>query len=281
MIFKKFRSSDDGVVGIVVTVLLIGLIIAVTVMLNTVYVPQWLESSEASHMEEVSNQFTQLKYALDIQSIANDSTAISTSITMGTKEIPFFNQGRTFDFLEITEDEFNISIDRNASSTTYSYSSDSIKYSSGNSFFVDQSFIFQGGALILHQDESSVLYGKPSFFVTEYGRNLTFSIVKINAVSSKSFASGYGIYPIYTESINPSFQYTEINNVTNINFTTDYPNAWRIALNNTLRYSGMDHNLNVSNDGLNVEFEDDTGRFYTLFIREVEISTQIGFGIAE
>jgi hypothetical protein len=71
-IIRDFKNSDDAVVGIVVTVLLIGLILAVIIMVNTIYVPQWLENSEASHMGEVTNQFTQLKYALDCDNNTNN-----------------------------------------------------------------------------------------------------------------------------------------------------------------------------------------------------------------
>ena len=100
---RDLNQDNTAVVGIIVTVLLIGLFLSILVMLNTVYVPQWLEESEAAHMEEISNQFAQLKYALDIQSVVNDSTAISSSVTLGTKEIPFFDKGRTFDTLRIVD----------------------------------------------------------------------------------------------------------------------------------------------------------------------------------
>ena len=40
---RKILKPDDGVVGIIVTILIIGLIIIVTGIIQTVYVPQWLE----------------------------------------------------------------------------------------------------------------------------------------------------------------------------------------------------------------------------------------------
>ena len=283
MKMKKIRNSDEAVVGIVVTVLLIGLILAVMVMMNTVYVPQWTEGSEAAHMEEVSNQFTQLKYALDIQSIANDSTAISTSIVLGSKEIPFFNSGRTFGSLEIVDDNCNIIIKRNGTSTSRSYSSDSIKYSSGNSYFVNQQYIYEAGALILSQDTSSMLYGKPSFFVTKWGENMSFTIVNITGTSGKTFVSGYGTYPIYTELINPENQYTVLHNVTNITIVTEYPNAWKSVFNDSLisySYHGINFSINDSySDRIIVEFIDDEGDYFNLFVREVDISAQIAFGL--
>ena len=297
---KKLRSSDEAVVGIVVTVLLIGLILAVMVMINTVYVPQWTEGSEAAHMEEVSNQFTQLKYALDIQSIVNDSTSITTSVTLGSREIPFFNSGRTFGSLEIVEDSFNITIDRwdNATGKNITCSSnltDSIKYSSGNSYFVNQQYIYEAGALILSQGESNVLYGKPSLSVTGknnsfgYGNTsiIRFTLVNISGVSGKTFVSGYGTYPIYTElkDVHPSYdEYYDISNVTYINITTKYTNAW----NKTI-YSVFLHHLDEThyslteyvNGRIEIKFNDPSKDYYNLRIKVVDISAQISSGIAE
>ena len=286
---KKIKNSDDAVVGIVVTVLLIGLIMAVMVMVKTVYVPQWIEESEAAHMEEVSNQFAMLKYALDIQSIVNQSTAISATITLGNKEIPFFDLGRTFDSLGIIEDSCNITVKNNSASS--SYSTDAIKYSSRNLHFVDQSYVYEAGSLILSQDPSSILYGKPSFFVTEFGKNLSFTFVNISGIAGRTSVSGYGNYPIYLNVISPNNQYTEINNITDITIVTNYADAWYIALNSSLlqsisgfEYEGngvgkVGYSITSASDRVTLEFIDSSGDYVNLFIKEVNISAQIAFGL--
>jgi len=283
---KKNRiiNSDEAVVGIVVTVLIIGLILSVLVMVNTVYVPQWTEGKEAAHMEEVSNQFTQLKYALDLQSIANDSTTMSTSIVLGSREIPFFNSGRTYGSLEIEDNSCRIIVNRNGTSTSYSYLSDSIMYSSGNSRFVDQSYVYQAGALILNQLDSSIVYGMPSFFITTWGENMSFTIVNISGISGKTFVSGYGTYPIYTKCITSETTIPPpITNVTNITVVTEYPNAWKMVFNNSLvsyTYNGIEYGFDESySDRIIIEFSDDEGDYYNLFVKEVKISAQIAFGL--
>lgn len=291
MRMKKIKNSDDAVVGIVVTVLLIGLIMAAMVMVKTVYVPQWIEEKEAAHMEEVSNQFAMLKYALDIQSIVNQSTAISATITLGNKEIPFFDLGRTFDSLSIMEDSCTITVKSNTASS--SYSTDAIKYSSRNLYFVDQSYVYEAGSLILSQSSSSILYGKPSFLVTEFGKNLSFTFVNISGIAGRTSVSGYGNYPIYLKVINPNNQYTEINNVTDITIVTNYADAWYIALNSSLmqsisgfEYEGngvskIGYNITSASDRVTLEFIDSSGDYVNLFIKEVDISAQIAFGLIE
>ena len=291
MRMEKIKNSDDAVVGIIVTVLLIGLIMAAMVMVKTVYVPQWIEEKEAAHMEEVSNQFAMLKYALDIQSIVDQSTAISATITLGNKEIPFFDLGRTFDSLSIIEDSCAITVKNDTASS--SYSTDAIKYSSRNLYFVDQSYVYEAGSLILSQYPSSILYGKPSFFVTEFGKNLSFTFVNISGIAGRTSVSGYGNYQVYLMVISPSNQYTEINNVTDIIITTNYADAWYIALNSSLmqsisgfEYKGngvskVGYNITSASDRVTLEFIDSSGDYVNFFIREVNISAQIAFGLVE
>lgn len=291
MRMKKIRNSDDAVVGIIVTILLIGLIMTAMIMVKTVYVPQWIEEKEAAHMEEVSNQFAMLKYALDIQSIVNQSTAISATITLGNKEIPFFDLGRTFDSLSIIEDSCTVTVKNNTVSS--SYSTDAIKYSSRNLYFVDQSYVYEAGSLILSQYPSSILYGKPSFFVTEFGKNLSFTFVNISGIAGRTSVSGYGNYPVNLKVINPSNQYTEVNNVTDITITTNYADAWYIALNSSLmqsisgfEYEGngvskVGYNITSASDRVTLEFIDSSGDYVNFFIKEVNISAQIAFGLVE
>ena len=73
------------------------------------------------------------------------------------------------------------------------YSTDSIKFTSHNTNFVDQSYIYEAGALILNQADESVLLARPSILVTEYGKNLTISFINISVgTGANNFVSGRG-----------------------------------------------------------------------------------------
>jgi len=143
----------------------------------------------------------------------------------------------------------------------------------------------------LSQKPSSILYGKPSFFVTEYGKNITFTFVNISGIAGRTSVSGYGNYPVFLNVISPSNQYAEINNVTNITIMTNYVNAWQIALNSSLlqsisgfEYEGdgvgsIGYNITSASDRIVLEFIDSSGDYVNLFIKEVNISAQITFGL--
>jgi len=285
---RRIKESDTAVVGIIVTVLLIGLIMAFMVMINTVYVPQWIEESEASHMDQVSNQFSQLKYALDIQSLVDDSTAMTTAVTLGNERIPFFYEGRSYDYLEILDGSFGMQITTNESAQIYDYETDIIQYSSGNLHFVDQTYIYEGGALILRQESSNVLLGMPQFIHEgELGsNNLSFTFVDVEGMSGKNYISGYGSYPIYTKNTGPFKPYVELENITSITLFTQNTNAWQIVFNQTLREAlgvgaqSIGYDYQVNDGRLKITFTpNEMGYYPHLKIREVSISAQIAFGL--
>jgi len=270
---NKINQSDDAVVGIVVAVLFIGLILIVITMINAVYVPQWLENSEANHMSEVKNQFTQLKYALDMQTIVNDSTAITSPVTLGTKEIPFFDRGRTFDSIEIIKNAITIDFDPGGS-----YTSDAIIFSSGNMYFVDQSFIYESGSLIISQNNDSELFGSAPIIVTEYGKNITFYITEIRGLEGKTHISGHGTYPIFTK-VDHIADDIVLNNVTTITITTEYPQAWMTVFQQVLETPGFDYEINLdSYNEISITFNIVDNN---ILIHNRDIITQLAFGLAE
>ena len=153
---RKFKKSNNGVVGIVVAVLLIGLMVSVVSLLQMVYVPKWMEQREAEHMDVVDAQFSQLKFAIDTQSSTGQfNIPIATSITLGSKELPYLMSIRAFGQLEILSDAFILRITN--ASNTFNYSIGTIEYSSSNAYYLDQSFIYEAGAIITSQQEGNMV----------------------------------------------------------------------------------------------------------------------------
>ena len=237
---KKLHDSDEGVVGIVVAVLIIGLFITIITTVQTIYVPNWMEQKEAEHMETVANQFSMLKFAIDTQLIAGKSMPISTSIELGSKEMPFFLSNKAFGSLEILSEEFVLSVFSDSNGTS-NYTFGTIKYTSKNSYFLDQSYIYEGGAIIMDQYKGNVMAISPSLSVEldpySYDINIEFNAVNISRVKDKVSVSGYGTYPIRTE-FSKSYPPVIITGINSLSIDTQYPNAWEIFFNQTFTESG-------------------------------------------
>jgi hypothetical protein len=273
-------KTESAVVGVFTVVLVISLILGVMTVINAIYVPHWLKEAEFGHNELVSNQFAQLKYALDIQSITNGSSVIDSPITLGTREIPFIYMHQTFDELSIPSKSCTLIIDSKTGSHS-SYVTDSIKYSSHNTNYVDQSYIYEAGTLILNQYNESVMLARPSILVTEYSKNITITFINITGIGVNIFSGGRGTFPIYTQVIQNNQQFKVIHNVTNITIQTNYPTAWNQAFNISLLYSGINHEINQTNNRVTVHFIDSKGYYYNIFLKEIKVSADIAFGVIE
>ena len=68
-----FNNNNEGAAGIIVAVMLIGLLFTFLSVIQLSYIPNWSEEREAEHMEKVADQFTQLKFAVDVLSTIEKS----------------------------------------------------------------------------------------------------------------------------------------------------------------------------------------------------------------
>ena len=276
--FRKIEKSEYGVVGIVVAVLLIGLMVSVVSLIQMVYVPKWMEQIEAEHMDEVNAQFSQLKFAIDTQSSTSQlNTPIASSITLGSKELPYLLSVRAFGQLEILSDSFTLNIMN--SSDTYTYSFGTIKYSSSNAYFLDQTFIYEAGAIIISQQEGNMISVKPSFNVVNNGgvKNISIFIADINGIGGKTTGSGYGTTAIQTEYT--GFFNVDMQDISQITINTSYPNAWSIYLDWVLKkvLSYTDYMISINTDGLSIQFFNSPD----VDLKIVNINAQIGAGWIE
>jgi hypothetical protein len=242
MRINRRRCSDNAVAGIITAILLVGLIVIVISLIQTTYVPKWMRQIEAEHMGVVADQFSQLKSAIDIQAATGQKTPMSTSITLGNKEIPYFSASRAFGSLLILSDNCTVTIN---GSSSFSYSLGIIKYSSKNVYYLDQSYIYEAGSVILNQSEGNVMSIKP-FSAIKNGTvvNLTFDIVNITGVGGSTSAGGYGTYPIRTEFVRNTT--VLMNNIKNITITTNFLNAWHQAFKSILQSANLTYSTDFS-----------------------------------
>lgn len=110
------ETNERGQVGVVVAILMVSLFVSVIVLVQVYYVPNWMKDREASHMDTVANQFSQIKASIDIESMAQRDMSLINSITLGSKELPFFVSARAFGSLNIlstANSDFQVGISGN------------------------------------------------------------------------------------------------------------------------------------------------------------------------
>jgi hypothetical protein len=255
----NFKDNDNAVAGIVVSILIVGLVLSVLYVVQLVYIPNWMAEKEAEHIDEVADQFSLMKFAIDTQSLTEKDIPVSTSITLGSKELPFLSSNRAFGFLRINTE--SCSLDITNDSSTFSYILGCIKYSSKNAYFLDRLYSYEAGAIISSQSKGSIISVIP-YFYADYDNvselNITFKTVKLTPVGEKISVSGFGTYPVQTQYF--SHEDLIIPQVSKINITTLYPTAWRLFLNTTLKNNGLtygsgnDYWITINSNGIILQF---------------------------
>jgi hypothetical protein len=292
MKIKKFKNSDNAVVGIVAAFLIVGLIVAVLSVIQTQYVPKWMREKEADHMNELADQFAQLNYAINTHVVNQRSNVpISTTITLGSKEMPYLMSTRAYGELQILTDQFKF----NAVNNTISYTKNSsiIKYSSYNNYFINQNYIFETGGVILDQDSGNSMYIRPRFDIS-YNKvwNITikFNMINIATIGGKDQSvHGYGPAPIQTEyKTGDDDPVVSIDNIKYLNITSNYKNSWHSFINRSLMKAGLNSRYSVKNytisiddinDKIIVEFNDNI--IVNIELYYYEIGAQIAPGWIE
>jgi len=191
MTIYSSSRSNYGLAGVIEALLLVALVALILSTIQLVYVPDIMEKKEAEHMEEVSNQISSLKSVVEIQSMmgVTDSdkpiaySPISSPITLGSDKLPYFVTGWSLGKVDIFDvdraDTEKIVVfpppndipDEYVSGIPLTY----IKYISENTEFVDQTYLLQGGAIILNQSTGEVMKVPPSITVDNQTNTIKFN----------------------------------------------------------------------------------------------------------
>jgi hypothetical protein len=246
-----FKKNDDAVAGIIVALLVIGLIISVLAIIQTVFVPQWMEQKEAEHMSNVFNQLTLLKYSCDVQAISQEKNlALTTSITLGNKELPIFQSARSYGSLQLDKQERNLELKKSDDAAIFTQDIGIIRYLSKNAYFLDKTYTYEYGALITSQSDGAVIAIAPNIDVKTEGEqgsltliNVTFNIVRTQAVGEKTSLGGYGTYPLQIRWLNTqqiNYPAADGNRIKTIYIPTDFYELWNSYLTRIFTQNGLE-----------------------------------------
>jgi hypothetical protein len=283
------KTTDSAVVGMVTAMLLIGLIIMVLSIVQLVYVPIIMEQREAEHMDRVTEQFALLTSIIDNQAAdERKGIPIASFLTLGSKELPILVSSKAYGNLEVLENSYTITIQND--STSNSFPIGIITYSSKNMYYLDQSYSYEAGAMIVSQSQGNKMIVRPGFFINYNSTlnivNISFDVINISSIGQKTIAAGYGICGIQTEfsDISTNIIYTDINNIT---IASSFSHAWYGFLNRTLMEAGLNSEatsthfiLTDMDDYIKLEFLPSITAVKIIF-KIIEIKAQVGPGWVE
>jgi hypothetical protein len=281
---QKENRTDPAVVGVVTAILLIGLIVSVISLVQTLYIPKIMEQREAEHMDKVAEQFTYLTSVIDGQAAdQSKNIPVATSITLGSKELPYMLSIKAFGTLEILDNIRSINITL-GNGTIITFPIGVITYSSINGYFLDQTYTYEAGAMIVSQTEGNLMMVRPSFFIaydsTHNLLNITFNVVNITSIGQKTIASGFGTYPIQTEfyQVAHNLSFTDLQNITII---TPLSNSWYVFIDSLLKTTLNNNQYNLIDTGHSLTLNGFSSLTVNVFFKVIDIRAQVGPGWVE
>jgi len=231
---KKIQDSEEGVATTVGTIMALLIFLSIFSLITQQYVPVWMEDNEAYHMDEVKSQFAQMKGNIDSLILNNyKSYPTYTSIKLGSEGIPMFAE-ETMGIISQESYWGNSSsgmiLSFRHDDNQYSFSaSGNISIDVLNRYFEQQTLVYEYGAIILEQDEESIVRASPPISINEVSEgsyNVQISIIDI--VGDDSRHGGAGSVGVTAKLLSRS-RSTFGSDISDFNFTikTEYMKAWK------------------------------------------------------
>lgn len=282
----------------IATVLLLGIVFSVFSVVHLGYVPEWKTDVEQSQMADVWEDMTELKSNIDRITILLISDHNSSAPKI-TRNIPLHTGSRKLPVIGSTEPTGTVSINgekckmtitpKNGNETVINCGT--IAYSSNNNYYVDQTFKYENGALILAQKEQSVMKLYPSIRISEASPgNYSFLInaVEIKGSANTLSSNSDNFIHLKNYAFATVYDSDKDRNVGSFKLTidTEHPDAWETYFYETMTGAGLeknkDYTLNITeNNSLYFAFpEDDSANLKRLYVGKTAVNAELVNGLS-
>jgi hypothetical protein len=242
-------DNDEGVAATVGTIMTLLVFLTFLGVFTNQFVPVWMSDNESTHMTEAIQQMVSLKSDIDglIADYANSliaTTPIVVPVTLSAPGIPVF-AGPTAGILSFTPDS---PVGRPSFNTSYTsdleaddgHTGGEVRLYCPNRYYVEQSVIYEAGAIIINQTDGEFIISGIGISVTNYSGNKIVQITQVSVVGMNKTVGGTGAKAVNANLLYASTTvYEDSTGTADINLTivTKHGAAWasyfKKALNGT------------------------------------------------
>ena len=294
---NHFIRNKNALAGVIEALLLVALVSIVISMIQLIYIPEIMEQRESDHMDQVENQFSLLKSNIDIQSATGQDMPLSSLMTLGSKDLPYFVTAGAFGSLDIIDEietESMVRINPPLSgvgeySGEFNIPLTCIKYESHNVYFVPQTYILEGGAILVVQDDGETGKVEPSMIIKNESSSIDISyrLPILVGITGKKSMWGYKNCYIRTN-MSHNETYTSSltdNNLHYFRIYSDYLDGWYQTLQLIFEREIDNGYITITKeDAINppyVEIKKSGTKRIDISLEVVYVGAQIGPGVVE
>ncbi|MDF1531545.1 MAG: hypothetical protein SCH39_08435 [Methanosarcinales archaeon] len=288
-----YPRSDQGIATVISVILLLGLIIAFTTTIHLSYIPAWKNDAEYSHMDDVHYDMSNLKSNIDILSAVmltnpGSSVFVSLPVRMGGGDIPIVATGKSSGSLSLNTTYYGMVITGNdLIGPVYNSTNDlldlgTIRYSSKNNYYIDQMYEYENGALLLVQQNRSLIKLSPAVVMQRTdGVNISLMVSAVELNGNSRIKSSNSIEEVYVQTNNSTTLFSGIGLLSDATITvyTDYPDAWVQYFNMSAKradlVNGTDYTLSSGVTNVTFTLTGGPGEEIQLYVQKNSLDVRI------
>jgi len=205
--FLKRDRDERGIASTVGTIMALLVFLTFLTLFTNSYIPVWMVDNERNHMNEVINQFGEMKGKIDILSLNAASSNGMTDITMyqtidlGADGIPVFASPTAglLSYQPYASGNNNTEVDFYyhlvAGGKTYHYDQiggGMVQFYAPNRYYAQQVVTYENGAILIRQDDGQVVKAFPSIELTKPSVNswINLSFAQVDFVGKNANQAG-------------------------------------------------------------------------------------------
>jgi len=235
------RPRDEALSEVVGFVLILGVIVVALSLYQVYAVPAAGRENEIAHMNQVKNRFVDYKIALDSLWVnEKQGVLLSMAFDLGTGAPATGGRAFSLPILTPAGSGGMVRVESGGAWLTVTAQESgnedptiliedlplgSLTYQSSNRYWVDQKWIYQGGAIFLSQEGGTTVRVGPSIAVAKSGDNIDLNIAPIHLKGSDMIA-GSGPVRIETRMRQGTSSPRESFDWVNVTIEGDEPTVW-------------------------------------------------------
>ena len=299
-----FIESKSASSTAIAAILLLGIVFSIFSVVHLGYSPEWKADEEHSHAANVWEDMTELKSQIDRTSLTliSDPNSSAPKITrniplrIGSWQMPLIGATKSTGTVSVNTDLCKMTItpkngNEKINGSEKVINCGTIAYTSNNKYYVDQTFKYENGALILAQKEQSVMKLYPSICVSKVSPgNYSFLINAVEVQGSANTLSSNSDSSIHLKNcafvtIYDSDDHGNVDSFV-LTIDTDHPDAWKTYFNEMLTGAGLeknkDYTLIIENDRLSFSFPEagSTNHLNRLYVGRTAVNAELVSGLS-